>query len=190
MGVDQLKIGDDWAQIPFGSAIDLGGCGKGYLADLLANDHVPDWVHGFWFSLGGDVVGEGFDANNEPWTVAIHGVEAASPWYFQTNGGRFAAATSSTGKRQGVNKGLEWHHLIDPRTLKPAAGDLHFASVFGASGVEADVLASITIILGSESAPKFLVSHGIEAALLQSDHQEVHFGSSLIHTETPERAYA
>lgn len=52
--VERLEIGDGWARIPFGTAIDLGGCGKGYLADVLAG-MVPSYIHGYWFSLGGDI---------------------------------------------------------------------------------------------------------------------------------------
>ena len=59
VSLDCLQIGDDWASIPYGTAIDLGGCGKGYLADLLADNEIPEWVKGYWFSIGGDVVGEG-----------------------------------------------------------------------------------------------------------------------------------
>jgi FAD:protein FMN transferase len=167
--VDHLQIGDNWAVIPYGTAIDLGGCGKGYLADQLADNDVPAWVAGYWFSIGGDVVGAGVDILGQPWNIAIQGAHetAASNWQVQTTGARFAAATSGTMIRQGTSGGRDWHHLIDPRTLQPAVSDTSMATVYTVSAVQADVLASCAIILGSHEAVTFLKKHSVVAACLQ-----------------------
>jgi len=170
--VAQLEIGDNWAAIPYGTALDLGGCGKGYLADLLANHLAAPWVQGYWLSIGGDIVGEGFDASGKPWTVTIQSAfkEAAhSKWMIQMSGGRFAVATSGTMIRAGQHNGKSWHHIIDPRTLRPAESDCSMATVYCASAVRADVLASCAIILGSQKAVPFLKEQGIEAAYLQGN---------------------
>ena len=66
-----LKIGDTWASIPYGSAIDMGGCGKGYLGDRLNEIMQDKELSGYWFSLGGDVVGAGQDESGNPWQVTI-----------------------------------------------------------------------------------------------------------------------
>jgi thiamine biosynthesis lipoprotein len=187
VAASQLEIGDTWASIPFGAAIDLGGCGKGYLADQLADNLVPEWVDGYWFSMGGDIVGAGIDETNEPWSVAIHSAfepKEDSPWQVQTSGGRFAVATSGTQVRKGNNNGKGWHHIIDPRTSEPAVSDLSVATVYTPSAVRADVLASCAIILGSEAATPFLHKLDAKSALLQgSDGQgkriETTFGPAM-----------
>jgi thiamine biosynthesis lipoprotein len=127
-------------------------------------------------SLGGDVVGEGFDASGEPWTIAIASAfdeGTASDRVIKTNGRRFAAATSGTTIRSGIYKGKNWHHIIDPRTLRPANSDLNMATVYGESAVLMDVLASCAIILGSKKASPFLKRHKATAAFLQGKSDSV-----------------
>jgi thiamine biosynthesis lipoprotein len=176
--IDKLEIGDNWASIPYGTALDLGGCGKGYLADILANNMPNDWVKGFWLSVGGDVVGEGLDVDQKPWDVAIYNTGKTHDWHIPTFGKRFAIATSGTSER----KGAGWHHIIDPVTQKPAKSDIATATICAESGVEADVLASCVIIIGSKKASAFLKKGGVRAALIRtSDHvaRDIVFGDSI-----------
>jgi len=180
----ELEIGDDWAKIPFGTSIDLGGCGKGYLADQLASD-LPDFVKGFWFSLGGDIVAGGQNDLGQPWTVHIANdvnQEEQKPFTFQSDDfEKFAVATSGTNIRRGLNdKKTRWHHIIDPRTLLPSTSDIQLASIYCKSALKADVLASSAIIVGSDEAIEFLKSHGVQASLLQTvSNEDISFGDNL-----------
>lgn len=158
-----LEIGDGWARIPYGTAIDLGGCGKGYLADLLAKATQLDWVRGYWFSIGGDIAGGGHTSDSKPWNVYIADPTGADTGkYFIQSSPVFGVATSSTL----VRKGNGWHHIIDPRTLKPAKTDIALSSIMAESAVLADVLASCSIIVGSARAIKMLPKKGARAGLL------------------------
>lgn len=184
---DNLEIGDNWATIPYGTAIDLGGCGKGYLADLLADTKVPDWVQGFWFSIGGDIVGSGVDENNESWKVSISSAtdpNLDSPWYITAPKKRFAVATSGTIIRGGTKDGKNWHHIINPHTGKPATSDTILATVYTEKAIEADVLASCAIILGSKKSISFLKDNRVLATLLQTkndlgEDRQISFGRSI-----------
>ena len=169
--IEKLEIGDSWAKIPQNSAIDLGGCGKGYLADQLA-DSVTSKVKGYWISLGGDVVFGGVNAIGQPWQINV--LKARSETKPTTiakvqrdSKAKYAVATSGTTARYGVKQGKLWHHLIDPRTLQPAETDILTATVCAPSGLLADVLASCAVILGSEQAIQFLKQQGVSSALLQ-----------------------
>lgn len=167
---DRLEIGDDWARIPYGTAIDLGGCGKGYLADLLA-DELGDAVTGYWLSLGGDIAAGGTDESGKPWEIGIQSVTGKIDDDIGTiqlpSNGRYGIATSGTTVHHGKKAGKAWHHLIDPRTLAPAQTDVLLATVCDASALRADVLASCSVILGAEEGLDFLRSQGVTAALLQ-----------------------
>lgn len=184
VSVDNFEVGDEWAKIPYGTSIDMGGCGKGYLADQLAAC-LPDEVVGFWFSLGGDIVAGGHDENRKPWTVRIADsstLDNLSPFIFQPiNFDTFAVATSDTNVRRGTSTDTkDWHHIIDPRTERPSMSDVRVASVYCDKGIDADVLASCAVILGSEKAVPFLKSRNVRAALLQTyDGKNVKFGRSL-----------
>lgn len=176
--IDMLEIGNGWATIPYGTAIDLGGCGKGYLADILANSVPNDWVKGFWLSIGGDIVGEGYDASHKPWEVSIYGNTDSKKWYIATSGKRFAVATSGISER----KGADWHHIIDPATQKPAMSDISTVTVLTKSGVEADVLASCAIILGTNRAVNFLKINNANSAFVRPVKENAHniiFGEAI-----------
>lgn len=170
VGVDKLEIGDDWATIPYGTAIDMGGIGKGYLADQLRKtlDELP--IQGYWMSLGGDVATSGKDANGNNLSLNIQSaknLDEKSIWIVDCPIKYSAAATSGTFRRKNQFSNKTWHHIINPLTLEPAVTDIRLATVCADTATRADVLASCAVILGSKKAPNFLKKHGIKSALLQ-----------------------
>ncbi len=168
----KLEIGDDWASIPYGTAIDLGGCGKGYAGDLLADlIDARDDVQGYWFSLGGDIVARGLDEHRHPWVIQVEdmvGTRTIAGQCVTSGRERYAVATSSILRRKGTKAGKAWHHLIDPRTNRPARTDTATASVCASTALVADVLASCAVILDSGQAADFVSARGATGVLLQS----------------------
>jgi FAD:protein FMN transferase len=182
---DDLSIGDDWAQIPIGTALDLGGCGKGYLAEQLQLE-IPASVTGYWLSLGGDMAIGGRDPKNRAWKVSIESADDKSKNIGTLTASRSCGiATSGTTVLTGTKDGKPWHHLIDPRTHKPAETDVLLATVYDKSPFRADVLASCAVILGKEKGLQFLKDQKVQAAVLQTRSQAgntsvVHFGNAII----------
>lgn len=174
VAASELEIGDHWARIPYGSAIDLGGCGKGYIGDhlaALAANH-PDGgrLAGFWFAIGGDVITQGVDEAGQPWTVYLQPDPKADRRIGEVTvpgEGSYAVATSTTAYRRGQKGGQAWHHIIDPRSGRPADTDVSLATVCGRSLLEADVLASCAIIVGSAEVAAFLRDHEVRDGLWQ-----------------------
>lgn len=165
--VEELEIGDNWARIPYGTAIDLGGCGKGYLADQLRG-MLPAFVQGYWVSLGGDIAVGGKNENQKPWDINVESAEAPEHSIAAFSASRpCGIATSGVTVHRGEHKGRQWHHLIDPRTHRPAVTDVLLASVQDDSSLRADVLASCAVIIGSADGMKFLKDKGVSAALIQ-----------------------
>jgi thiamine biosynthesis lipoprotein len=169
---DRLEIGDTWARIPYGSAIDLGGCGKGYAGDMLAAmAESLQVIQGFWFSLGGDVVMGGLNEEGTPWIIDIEDLREGNTGMagraHAPDTTRYAVATSSITQRKGIHNGKAWHHIIDPRTNQPAVATTATASISARSALLADVLASCAIILDAEGALDFLREKGAEGVLLQ-----------------------
>jgi thiamine biosynthesis lipoprotein len=166
-----IEIGDDWVMIPAGSALDFGGIGKGYLLDQLGDYLAGHGVADFWLSLGGDMLVDGHDlGSTDGWSIAV--ADAADPAADAarlTSGGRhLAAATSGTVKRRGARPdGAAWHHIIDPRTGRPAETDVLTATVVAPSATAADVWAKCLVIGGSAAAKTFAAGHGITDAYLQ-----------------------
>ena len=167
--VSQLQLEGQQACIPYGTALDLGGLGKGYLLESLTG-RLGDGLSGYWVSLGGDILCAGLTAKQQPWQVRVQSAASADQdigvitMPIQPS----AVATSGTTLRQGrTATGKPWHHIIDPRTLKPAETDISLASVCHSSATYADVLASCAVIVGSRRAPGLMQSFGIQQLIVQ-----------------------
>ena len=186
--IEKLNIEKGWAEIPYGTAIDIGGCGKGYLADQLGIYLEGKDVKGYWLSIGGDILVKGKDANGELISVAIqdsNNTDITSDWIMVAPVEGMAVATSGTYLRRKQLSDKKWHHIIDPLTLEPAITDVRLATVVTMSATKADVLASCVVILGSKKSEQFLKNHDVESALLQcidknGKYFELHFGDSII----------
>lgn len=192
--VEHLVIGDTWASIPYGTAIDMGGCGKGYLADQLGQTlRDQAGVEGYWLSLGGDISTWGCDALGKNIMLGIQDAEdldSNTDWIINCPRKHAGVATSGTFRRQNQNNDKAWHHIIDPISLSPAVTDIRLATVCADSAIEADVLASCAIILGSEKAPAFLKKYGAKAVLLQctnnvGENFDIQFGSMIKKSSLP-----
>jgi thiamine biosynthesis lipoprotein len=77
-------------------------------------------------------------------------------------------ATSSVTCRQWLRAGQTMHHIIDPRTGRPAAGPWRTVSVAAASCAEANAAATAAIVAG-EQAADWLAAQGLPARLVGHD---------------------
>jgi FAD:protein FMN transferase len=139
-----LAVGEGWARLAPGCAVDLGGVGKGWLADRLC-ERLEDAV----VNLGGDLRAIGDGPDGAGWAVALCDGSVVQ----LRDGG---VATSGT-------KGRRWrggHHLVDPRTGRPASTDLLAVSVVAADAETAEALAKAAALQGSARAPQWLRDHG------------------------------
>jgi thiamine biosynthesis lipoprotein len=139
-----LEIGHGWARLAAGCAIDLGGVGKGWLADRLCERFDNAAIN-----LGGDVRTRGVGPDSGGWAVALCD---GSFWTVRDAG---VATSGISGRR--------WpggHHLIDPRTALPARTDVTAVSVVAKTAVNAEVLAKGACLMGSSDASTWLGAHG------------------------------
>lgn len=158
--------------LPLGATVDLGGIGKGYLLDQLL-PVLADVSDDFWLSLGGDLIVSGVDDDGKPWSVGVQDPQAHDKDVARLHPpeGTWGIATSGTTKRHGVRDGSIWHHLIDPRTGKPAMTDVVAATVLAPSALEADAFAKVVLLLGSTEGLAWAASRkGIEALVITDGH--------------------
>jgi FAD:protein FMN transferase len=158
---------DGWtATRPEGIRLDLGGIAKGWAADKAAD---------LFQALGPGLVNAGGDlrawgdqpgaAPGQGWLVAVDhpqqpGNDAA--WLSVSNG---AAATSSMISRRWAGG----HHLIDPRTARPAETDLVSVTALAPTAAQAEVAAKVVLIVGREPGLAWLAGQAGTSALLAGD---------------------
>jgi thiamine biosynthesis lipoprotein len=75
-------------------------------------------------------------------------------------------ATSGTSVHRWAHAGGDAHHLIDPRTRRPADTDVVQATVLAGSAREAEVLAKTAVIAGTDRAFGLLDRPGVHGVLL------------------------
>lgn len=151
-------------RIPRDSALDLGAVGKGWAADLVATAYETHLDGSALVSVGGDLRIAGPDA--EPWPVAVS--EAPGGPAVLVDLDRGGLATSSTQVRRWTRRGVQRHHVLDPRTGLPAAEVWRTVTATGRTCTAANTASTAAIVLGA-AAPRWLREHGVAARLVGHD---------------------
>ncbi len=156
-------------RIPAGVELDLGATAKAWATDRAATRIAEAMGCGALVSLGGDVAVAGA-APSGGWSIRIaddHAadLDAPGPVIAITTGG---LATSGVAVRRWVTNRGEAHHLIDPRTGRPAITPWRTLSVAATSCVAANTASTAAIILGDD-APAWLVQRGLPARAVRAD---------------------
>jgi FAD:protein FMN transferase len=136
--------------LPPGVRLDLNGVVKS-----MAADDALALIGDGWVAAGGDL------ATTRPLEVALPG-----------GGGirlqRGALATSGSRTRRWIRGGRPQHHLIDPRSGRPAESPWEQVTVCGASCLMADVAAKAAFLLGADG-PEWLDGRGMAGRFLRPD---------------------
>ena len=151
--------------IPTDCTLDFGASAKAFLADRLAARIHEDTGSGVLVDLGGDIATAG-PLPDPGWRI---GVELPSGEVLQTVvGSGQAFATSSTALRTWRSDGELRHHIIDPRTMRPAEVVWQQVTVAGSTVLQANSASTAAIILGDD-APNWLTERGLPALLVDVD---------------------
>jgi len=140
--------------LPVGARLDLGGIAKGWAADRAARRLGA--LAPALLDAGGDVAVSGPQADGSPWPVGVANpldpneqIDLVALW----EGG---IATSGRDYRRWRKDGRWQHHIIDPRTGRPARTDVLSATVIAPSACMAETAAKSVLILGSQEGLQWL----------------------------------
>jgi thiamine biosynthesis lipoprotein len=181
-GISEVQItrghrGSAIVRRPPGLRIDLGGVGKGWIADRALK-----LLHG-WLSAIVDADGD-LAVRSAPGRVWLIGVDdprqadadiavlrlTAAPGGTPTCWG---VATSGTSIHRWNVRGDATHHLIDPRTGRPARTDVVQATVVADTALRAEALAKAAVIAGSMAGLALLERAGVRGAVILTTTGEV-----------------
>lgn len=140
--------------LPRGMRLDLGGIAKGWAAREAAarlSTLGPALV-----DAGGDLAASGPMTGGEPWPVAVADPTGAQEDLLMLALPGGGAATSGIDYRRWLRGGKWQHHIIDPRTGRPAATDLLSATVLAADPLRAEAAAKAIMISGSRAGMAWL----------------------------------
>jgi thiamine biosynthesis lipoprotein len=140
-----VKLRDRELTVPHGVTLDLGATAKAFAADRCAR-LVAETGTGVLVALGGDIATRGTAPDGGPWRVLVQdGIDEPGCTVALPSGA--ALATSSTLSRQ-------WgtlHHIVDPRTCRPAERVWRTVSVAAPTCVDANTMSTASVVLGARA---------------------------------------
>ncbi len=144
--------------------IDLGGCAKGYAADLAKSAMIEAGATWGVLDLGGNIVvfGENPNKPDGSWEIGVRdpheGAEAYVETVSLTKDG--AVVTSGTYQRRFSYEGKEYHHILDPETGFPFETETQSATVTHGSALMADCLSTACLMLGRDKGTALAERYG------------------------------
>lgn len=164
-----LEVGENWARIPKNSAIDLGGIGKGFLADFLGSC-VRKPIESYCLSLGGDMAVKGKNESGNFWSIDIQSSrdrEKVVARFEAETDEKVGVATSGMVRGKSGKQQTHQIHPDENDTVRREEYDL--CSVVAHDATTADVLASMVLLGGVPFAQRMLENGSIQGAILQKN---------------------
>lgn len=150
--------------LPPGVRLDLGGVAKGWAADRAARrlgEAGPALI-----DAGGDIAATGPPGNAPGWAIGVADPRDPGDQLALLRLARGAVATSGSDYRRWRRDGRWQHHLIDPRTGRPADTDILSATVIAPTAMEAEIAAKVALLLGRRAGLAWLNAQPDLAGLL------------------------
>jgi thiamine biosynthesis lipoprotein len=162
----RIVLDGEWLTVPAGVHLDLGATAKAHTADRCAALVAERLGVGVLVSLGGDLATAG-GAPPRGWHVRAQDRpgEPASTVTLAAGG---ALATSSTIGRRWLREGRVLHHVLDPRTCRPAEPVWRTVSVAARTCLAANTASTACLVKGA-TATNWLQALGLPARLVRTD---------------------
>ena len=168
----ELRIEGTRVRVPRGVALDLGATGKAYAADLAALTVLDRLEVPVVVSVGGDVRAAAPPGLGVTWPVDVApdlaALAAKAPGVCRVPLSHGGLATSSITARHWLRAGSAWHHVVDPRTARPADTPWAAVTAYGECAADANTATTAALVLGT-AAPEWLAARGVAARFVAAD---------------------
>jgi thiamine biosynthesis lipoprotein len=151
VGWDKVSWDGHNLRLQPGQEIDLGGLGKEYAVDRVAEMLFQTYGVSLMVNFGGDIRAIAAENQRAPWIVGIENPRLQNDAVGQIeliNGG---IATSGDLHRFCYIDGVRMGHILNPRTGWPVADAPRSVTVLADSSVEAGFLATLTMLQGANA---------------------------------------
>jgi FAD:protein FMN transferase len=158
------------ARVAAGAAVDLGGIGKGWSAARALEAMRAAWpgLPGGLVDLGGDIAVWGRPPGGGAWRVAVADPRRSGGHLGTLHVAGGGVATSGRDRRR-FGPGRALHHLIDPRTGRPARGGSLTVTVVADAAEAAEAHATALAVTPTDEAAAYVAERPGLAALLVPD---------------------
>lgn len=161
--------------VPRGVHLDAGGIGKGFAADLVAEELLGMGVDGACVNVGGDLRVVGDSPDGLGWTIDVeHPLTGDSIEHVHCNDG--AVVTTCRTRRVWGPEGDRRHHLVDPGTGRSADSGLAGVTIVAGRAWWAEVLAKAAFVAGPDDGARLVADHGASGFFVSDDGTVVRTG--------------
>lgn len=136
-------------------AVGLGGLGKGFVADRALETLRGEGIGAALVAAAGDLAFYG-GRPERPWPVGVEDPERPGSSVAELALREGAASTSAPTYRFFEAEGRRFHHLLDPRTGRPARGGLRSVTVVAEEAWATDAWATALFAMGFAEARRAL----------------------------------
>lgn len=155
-----------------GQQIDLGGIAKGYAADRARDHLVQNGCSSALINFGGNIATIGEKQNGEPWQIGVQNPLAKRGEFIGTVGlADQTMVTSGVNERFFIRDGKRYHHILDPRTCRPADSSLLSVTVIGNRSIDMDALSTALFVLGPDEGAKLANQTGCHALFILTNRE-------------------
>lgn len=148
---------------PGGLALDFSGIAKGHAVDRVSQRLTALGATSHLVEIGGELLGRGVKPDAQPWWVEIE--QPPGSQIPRTVAALFdiAVATSGDYRRAFVHGDRLYPHTLDGRTGQPVDNGLTSVTVFDASAMRADALATALTVMGPDDGLAYAEAMGLNA---------------------------
>jgi len=153
-----------------GMILDVGGSAKGYAADRVKEIFRKNGIANAVIAVAGDIWALGRREDGKPWRIGVqHPRDKDKVLTVLELRDRYIS-TSGDYERFVIRGKRRYHHIIDPRTGKPAEG-IVAVTVMGDRGAVIDPLTTALFVLGKEKGMRLVEKIGAEAIFVDNEGQ-------------------
>lgn len=138
--------------------IDLGGIGKGYAVDRIADILNSYSIENGYINIGGSSIKvlKNYKNADGKWEVGIINPLDKNNNYARVELANSNISTSGNYQNYFELDGVRYCHIIDPYTGKPIQSGILSASVFGLNAMQADALSTAICVVGKEKGKQLI----------------------------------
>ena len=158
------------------TTIDLGSIAKGYIADRMKDYLTESGVESAIINLGGNVLCVGERTNHQPFRIGLQKPFADYATVFaDLNIDDMSVVSSGVYERHFEKNGVNYHHLLNPKTGYPYQNGLVSVTIVSPRSVDGDVLSTTCFSMGLDKGLELINSmDGIYAYFITDDYELIY----------------
>jgi len=133
-----------------GMGIDLGGFGKEYAVDAVAEIARAHGIENVLVDFGHDIRARGRPPDSPYWRIGVEDPRTPGKWWCTLGINDQGVATSGDYFRRFVSGGKRYGHILDPRTGWPVDNGCLAATLIAGSCLQAGVLSTVAFLSGAK----------------------------------------